>query len=89
MRGRVPNVSALRNKAVFGHQILLTIANYRHGDLEGQKMLDFIATIEAFIIANSQLESQDKERMNDGQDKEDLSDFEYMDGGDDSEDWDF
>lgn len=53
----IPNVSALRNKAVFGHQILTTIANYTPALLDNESEFGkFISTIEAYIIANSQLE---------------------------------
>ncbi|HEY0356195.1 MAG TPA: hypothetical protein VGC29_08330 [Flavisolibacter sp.] len=56
--GEVPNVAALRNKAVFGHKILSIIAEYTpellDNDVEFGK---FISTVEAYIIANSQLEA--------------------------------
>ncbi|MBX7225021.1 MAG: hypothetical protein K1X55_03265 [Chitinophagales bacterium] len=57
MQGEVPNVAALRNKAVFGHRILSFIANYTPAQVaDDVKFNDFLSTVEAFIIAESQLQ---------------------------------
>ena len=59
MRSDIPNVTALRNKAVSGHKIITTIANYTPALLDNDTDFSaFISTVEAFIIANSQLENQ-------------------------------
>lgn len=59
MRSDIPNVTALRNKAVSGHKIITTIANYTPSLLDNDTdFSEFISTVEAFIIANSQLENQ-------------------------------
>ncbi len=90
MRGRLPNVSALRNKAIFGHKILQTIANFIPGFLDDEtRFLDFVSTIEAFIIANSQLEAQYDTSNDEDDDQDGLDEFEYMDTGEDADDWDF
>lgn len=61
-RGETPNVAALRNKAVFGHKILTMIANYTPATLnDDTNFSDFVATVEAFIIAASQLENRGAE----------------------------
>lgn len=44
LRNEVPNISALRNKAIFGHKIISTIAKYTKGYLDDDKILsEFIA----------------------------------------------
>jgi hypothetical protein len=56
--GEVPNVAALRNKAVFGHKILSVVAEYTPDLLDNDvEFGKFISTVEAYIIANSQLEA--------------------------------
>jgi hypothetical protein len=56
--GEVPNVAALRNKAVFGHKILSIVAEYTPDLLDNDvEFGKFISTVEAYIIANSQLEA--------------------------------
>jgi hypothetical protein len=57
LRKEVPNVSALRSKAVLGYKLISTIADYTQGDFDDDKKLsDLISTGEAFIIANEELE---------------------------------
>jgi hypothetical protein len=58
-KGKSVNVVALRNKAVYGHMILQAIANYSAAMIDDDAEFSrFINTVEAFIIANSQLEGQ-------------------------------
>lgn len=59
----IPNIAALRNKAVFGHQILTTVANYTTDLLDNDaEFSKFISTVEAYIIANSQLEGDTEKK---------------------------
>ncbi|HEX2532101.1 MAG TPA: hypothetical protein VHK69_00120 [Chitinophagaceae bacterium] len=61
--GETPNVAALRTKAVYGHKILNTIANYSPALLnEDNNFHEFVTTVEGFIIAASQLEGGDAAR---------------------------
>ena len=88
-RNEVPNVAALRNKAVFGHKILTVIANYTpdllDNDIEFGK---FISTVEAFIIANSQLEgSQETDTWKDETDQKEEKTPSSVNGS--SDEWDF
>ncbi len=70
LRNEVPNVSALRSKGVLGYKIISTIANYNQGDFDDDKKLfDFISAVEAYIIANDELENGRDElesRLNNG-----------------------
>lgn len=62
-KGKSTNVVALRNKAVYGHMILQSIANYSTSMIDNDAEFSrFVNTIEAFIIANSQLEGQGERR---------------------------
>ncbi len=87
----IPNVAALRNKAVFGHQIITTIANYTPESLDTDNAFGkFISTVEAYIIANSQLENNaernslwGEEEAPEKADKPELADVGEKD------DWDF
>jgi hypothetical protein len=57
LRKEVPNVSALRSKGVLGYKIISTVANYKQGYFDDdEKFSEFISIVEAFIIANEELE---------------------------------
>lgn len=57
MQGEVPNVSALRNKAIFGHKILSSCAeNASSLVADDEKFGELLSVVEAFIIAESQLQ---------------------------------
>jgi hypothetical protein len=55
MRKEVPNVTAIRNKAVFGHQIITTVANYTPTLLDSDAAFStFISTVEAFVLSSDE-----------------------------------
>lgn len=89
----IPNVAALRNKAVFGHQILTTVANYTPELLDNDAEFSrFISTVEAYIIANSQLEGNTEKKSMWGEEEEE-KDGKYELAGNgvngSKDDWDF
>lgn len=59
-RGQGKNsTSLLRNKAVFMHKILTAVANYTPVSFEDENVIsEFVSTVEALIINNSQLEDR-------------------------------
>lgn len=64
LRHEVPNVSAIRNKGVLGYKIISTIANYTQGYFDDdENFAEFISTVEAFIIANEQIEERRSQAM--------------------------
>jgi hypothetical protein len=70
LRGEIPNVTALRNKATLGHMILSRVADYTPAMFEDDaKFSEFISLVEAYIIANSQLEMS-ASRLGAGSDEE-------------------
>ncbi len=54
--GAVPNSSALRDVARHGRKMFLDIAHYTDTDFDNADFQDFISTVEAFVVAQSQLD---------------------------------
>ncbi len=82
-----PNTSALRTIADSGRNIILDIANYNRGSFSESDFQSFIRNVEAFIIAQNQLQKEvgsTEEEYNEDEFEEAEKEFESME-----ENWDF
>lgn len=96
-RGKSVNVVALRNKAIYGHMILQAVANYSPALIDNDTEFSrFVNTVEAFIIANSQMEGHGERRELPAED-DDYDNYEmapssnghYNGNGKAGDEWDF
>lgn len=60
-RGSAPNVKAMYDKARYGDAIIRAVANYSPAQFDNT-FSDFLGLVEAYIIANSKLETMQAER---------------------------
>lgn len=88
--GTRPNMNAFRNKAVFGHKIITAIADYTPATLDDdRKFAELLGTIEAFIIANSQLEGGMQQNQPDNMYKPDMKEELEEVGAGSQDNWNF
>lgn len=60
--GYLPNTSALRTVAATAREIILDIAHYSEATFDNADFQRFVQNVEAFVIAQSQVDGQDRQR---------------------------